>query len=135
MKQKINKTGRRLFSFLLALVLVMSNFTGIVPGMSLTAQAAGEKAYAAYYLQAGEEDGLPPRGVFRMGVPYQEEGCHGHEPVHSDAVEREVWCQTGFRVAQEGANDEQGKCPDQDVSGRGFPAVTFAVAVFDGIWD
>ena len=48
MKQKINKTGRRLFSFLLALVLVMSNFTGIVPGMSLTAQAAGEKAYAAY---------------------------------------------------------------------------------------
>ena len=49
MKQKRNKTvGRRLFSFLLALVLVMSNFTGIVPGMSLTAQAAGEKAYAAY---------------------------------------------------------------------------------------
>ena len=41
MKQK---TERKLLSFLLTLAMVI----GLMPGMSLTAYAAGEKAYAAY---------------------------------------------------------------------------------------
>ena len=44
MNTKRKKTGRKLLAFLLTLAMVV----GLMPGMSLTAYAAGEKAYAAY---------------------------------------------------------------------------------------
>ncbi len=39
MKQK-RKLGRKLLSFVLALAMIISNFTGLVPGMSMTVKAA-----------------------------------------------------------------------------------------------
>ena len=42
------KSSRKVISYVLALVMVLSTMTGIVPGMSQTAYAAGENAYAAY---------------------------------------------------------------------------------------
>ena len=47
MQQK-KKLSRKVISYVLALVMVFSTFTGIVPGTSLTAQAEEEKAYAKY---------------------------------------------------------------------------------------
>ena len=94
-----------------------------------------QQAEAADDFQAREEDGLPTGRILRIGVPDQEEGGHGDKPVGSDAIQGEIGCQPGFRIAQKGAHNEQGENPEQDMSHGGFPAVTFAVAMFNRIGD
>ena len=94
-----------------------------------------KQAETAEDFQAREEDGLPAGRILRIGVPNEEERSHGGQPVGSDAVQGEIGCQPGFRIAQEGAHDEQGENPEQDVSHGGFPAVALAVAVFNRVGD
>ena len=74
MKQK-KKSGRKVISCLLALVMVFSTMTGIVPGMSLTAYADsynGKTTYLSgkYYLRDGIENQVSVGAVYSQNCRF-----------------------------------------------------------------